>query len=1092
MASKKWKDIAYGLVHRNGADETDVEANTTKDPPEDQEKEKTETENTGAEEVAMKTLTVEPSAKKPMTHTHEINPGTPNGLNKLDHDDSKSEETASATNAQYPGNTNYSNSEIHFYASEGNTDKCLQLLARNANINLKGKYAMTPLHLASQKGHGLLVKELLNLGANRYAKDSDGLIPLHHAARQGYLNSVENLLAGNPPESKQLGVKSSVGRTPLMEAAESGSQEICKLLIGSVVDETDNAGNTALHLAVKSGYSPIVKVLLEKGANPKCQNKEGITPIHEGARQKTKKCLELLCESAKPDIFHVDNKGRNVIHFSVIQRSAECLKYLLEKEFVKNHIDTNGSKGTPLIYAMNCRTFLCINALLDAGASPTVDSDGTFPIHKAAEIGYYQVCEKLFTINDSILQQKNKLNQTALHLAAKSGNLETVDFICDKIRDAQVSPSCEDAMGQTALHLAVKKADEQVIRRLLRCNIASGKQDAKGYSPLHIAAEMGKTTFCELLVDRARTGLHKTDKNGYFPLDMAFKDLERNKETIIYLLEEMCSECPSKFLKNAKYLGNVMLLKCRMRKYMEKALSREQRDIVEAILQSNLWEDALLGKQDLEPENFKKLVEVYPSLALKVLGRCYRSQSKDEIHYNFSLYENTYYMKGGENPFDETSYKLKKEALNHRPKIHEWVESHPVILMISNNECDLLKHPVTIAWLRHKWNSYIKYIHSVLLFIDFLYLLALICLMSTAWNWTQLSHTSTFNISKEEFCSVASSLHQNNDLTEESTNVVSNATSVVNTFNERVQPYLGFYYWVTFSWVFKIIMELFYGLQLRSIYISREMRSHVITQSSQMVFTAMLIFCPLGMCYQGSLGLLQEDWSWQCGIFAVLMAWLHLINAVNQALTSEFLPIAKDFLEILLKVVYFLIAFVAIFAFIFHLLLLEKKAFVSVHQSIASTIVWMLLDLGYADTFVENELSYPILSNVIFFVFITTIGCLIVSLINKERTVKSRGKELDLGYRRLVIYTRLILRYDMCFPWFRKWCTVCEYTDSHRNQTLLEYYLGQVENGNATEESTPSEEEKICERIKKLESLLSEVKDEMFIIKRLLKVKDEG
>ncbi|XP_064077569.1 ankyrin-3-like [Macrobrachium nipponense] len=1087
MASEKWKDIAYGLVYRNGQNETDVEANTTEDPAKDQEKEKKEAENTGIEEIKMKSLTADLSATNP----NENNPGVPNGVSKLDND-SKSEGTASATNAQHPGTNNYSNSDVHVYASEGNTDKCLQLLAKsNTDINLKGKHAMTPLHLASQKGHEQLVKELLNLGANRYAKDLDGLIPLHHAARQGYLTSVEKFLAGNPSESKQLSVKCLMGRTPLMEAAESGSQEICKILIGSVIDETDNDGNTALHLAVKRGYSQVVKVLLSHGANPKCQNKAGITPIHEGANQRTKNCLELLCESAKPDIFQVDKKGKNVIHFSVTQRSAECLKYLLEKDFVRNHIDENGPKGTPLIYAMNCRSFLCIYALLDAGASPSADSNGTFPIHKAAEVGYHQVCEKLFTMNDSILQQKNKLNQTALHLAAISGNLETVDFICEKIRDAQISPSCEDVMGQTALHLAVKKADEQVIRRLLRCNIASGKQDAKGYCALHIAAEMGKTKVCELLVDRTRTSLHKNDKNGYFPLDMAFKDMERNKETIIYLMEEMCSECPSKLLKNTKYLGNMMLLKCRMRKYLDKALSRSQRDIVEAILQSNLWEDALLGKKDLNPENFKKLVKVYPSLALKVLGKCYRSQSTDEIHYKFSLYENTYYMESGENPFDETSYKLKKEALDHRPKIHEWAESHPVKLIISNNECDLLKHPITIAWLRYKWNSYIKYIHSVLLFIDFLHLLALICLMSTTWNWTQLSQPSTFNISKEEFCLVTSSLNQNN-LTEESTNVVSNATSVVNKFNEKVLPYLGFYYWVTFSWVFKIIMELFYGVQLGSIYISREMRSHVITQLSQMVFTAILIFCPLGMCYQESLGLLQEDWSWQCGIFAVLMAWLHLINAVNQALTSEFLPIAKDFLEILLKVVYFLIAFVAIFAFIFHLLLLEKKAFVSFHQSIASTIVWMLLDLGYADNFVNEQLSYPILSNIIFFVFITTIGCLIVSLINKERTVKSRGRELDLGYRRLVLYTRLIFRYDMCFPWFRRWCTVCEYTDSHRNQTLLEYYLGQIEKGNDTEESTTArDDEKICERIKKLETLISEVKDEMFNIKRLLKGKDD-
>ncbi|XP_068239124.1 transient receptor potential cation channel subfamily A member 1 homolog isoform X2 [Palaemon carinicauda] len=1024
-----------------------------------------------------------------------------NGAINLDNDDSKGEGTASVTSIQSPsnnipiihGNVHYSNSDVHRYATAGDTDQCLRLLLQpNADINRKGTYAMTPLHLASQNGHEHLVKELLSLGANKYATDLEGLIPLHHAARHGYLNSVKEFLTGNH-DYQQLTIKSIVGRTPLMEAAESGFQDSCKILIGSVVNETDNQGNTALHLAAKRGYTEIVKFLLENGANPKCQNKLGVTPIHEGAHQATESCLQLLCEAAKPDIFQVDKKGRTVIHHSVTQRSAKCLKYLLENEYLKDQIDTNSEKGTPLIYAMYCRTFLCINELLDAGASITVNHNGTYPIHKAAEIGYYQVCEKILALNGSTLHQKNKQNQTPLHLAAMSGNLETVHLFCDKIRDSQISPSCGDAMGQTALHLAVRKGDEQIVRRLLRCNIASGKQDSKGQNPLHIAAKMGKTKICELLIENGPSNLHKTDKDGNFPLDMAFKDMKQNKNTIIYLLEKTCSECPSRFLKNPKYLGNLMLLKGRIRKYMDRALSKDQRHIVEAILQCNLWEDALLGGKDLKPENFKELVEVYPSLALDVLGKCHKSLPQEEMQFTFSLYENNYYMKEGESPFDEDCGKLKGDALDHRPNVKEWAKSHPVMLMISKNECALLKHPVTIAWLRRKWNSYIKYIHSALLFTDFLYLLSLICLMATTWNWTQLSKPTTFNISKENFCAAANALDQNNDVTEEPTEVHSNETAVVHKFNQRVKPYLGFYYWVTFSWVFKFFLEIFYVVRLRSIYISSEMRSHMITQISQMIFTAVLIFSPLGMCYQESLGLLQEDFSWQFGIFAVLTAWLHLVNAVNQALTSEFLPIAKELLEILLKVVYFLVTFVAIFAFIFHLLLLEKKAFESVHQSIASTIVWMLVDLGYTDTFVDTQLSYPILSNIIFFLFITTIGCLIVSLINKERIVKSKGKELDLGYRRLVIYTRLIFRYDMCFPYFRRWFAVNKYTDSHRNQTLLEYYLGQIENGDSKEESTKTGEEHILERINGLESILSELKDEMFSIKWYLKkIKDEG
>lgn len=72
------------------------------------------------------------------------------------------------------------------------------------------------------------------------------------------------------------------GTTPLMLAAELGYQRICQMLIdaGALLDATDLAGNTPLHMAAQ-GYGeqkPIIKTLLERGANPKAINDDGETP----------------------------------------------------------------------------------------------------------------------------------------------------------------------------------------------------------------------------------------------------------------------------------------------------------------------------------------------------------------------------------------------------------------------------------------------------------------------------------------------------------------------------------------------------------------------------------------------------------------------------------------------------------------------------------------------------------------------------------------------------------------------------------------------------------------------------------------------
>lgn len=62
----------------------------------------------------------------------------------------------------------------------------------------------------------------------------------------------------------------SNGDTPLMAAARVGLQEVAEWLIGvgARVDETNRRGETALIVAVQSRQTPIVRILLESGADP--------------------------------------------------------------------------------------------------------------------------------------------------------------------------------------------------------------------------------------------------------------------------------------------------------------------------------------------------------------------------------------------------------------------------------------------------------------------------------------------------------------------------------------------------------------------------------------------------------------------------------------------------------------------------------------------------------------------------------------------------------------------------------------------------------------------------------------------------------
>jgi ankyrin repeat protein len=60
-----------------------------------------------------------------------------------------------------------------------------------------------------------------------------------------------------------------IGRTPLSWAAEKGHEDIVRLLLEKSADpnSTDRGGRTALSWATEKGHGVIVKLLLENNAN---------------------------------------------------------------------------------------------------------------------------------------------------------------------------------------------------------------------------------------------------------------------------------------------------------------------------------------------------------------------------------------------------------------------------------------------------------------------------------------------------------------------------------------------------------------------------------------------------------------------------------------------------------------------------------------------------------------------------------------------------------------------------------------------------------------------------------------------------------
>lgn len=188
------------------------------------------------------------------------------------------EKAASADGADISAVDMYGRTPLHWAARAGR-DSCVSyLLEQDADIDASDSAGMTPLLHAAQNGKESTVNVLLEAGCDAKAEDLNGNTAMHFAIVKGILGMVHSL------ESKDvsLSIKNKYGSTPMHTACQNGQLVIARYLIkrlgGDSVSESNNNGDTALHLAAKCGFGNICSILLEAGADSQATNSAGQKP----------------------------------------------------------------------------------------------------------------------------------------------------------------------------------------------------------------------------------------------------------------------------------------------------------------------------------------------------------------------------------------------------------------------------------------------------------------------------------------------------------------------------------------------------------------------------------------------------------------------------------------------------------------------------------------------------------------------------------------------------------------------------------------------------------------------------------------------
>lgn len=296
----------------------------------------------------------------------------------------------------------------------------------------------------------------------------------------------------------------SRGCLPLYYAIENCDGPMVKLLLnyGADLDAyVSDSGETALGVAATKGSVQVARLLLEAGADPEVGDSEGWSALHIACFWGNLDVAKLIV-SFGANVNALSPSGQSPLHLAVTVQSASLalpLVHWLILEQGANVLEKDASGRTPLHHACLTQPLIDLESIVEGGTvvkvllkyypelRDMVDIHGRTALHYAVVNNFVAVVS--LVENRAAIEVKDKSLMTPLHRACRSKwSQYAAEYLLSKLlqNDTQKTLHEADSFGNTPLHYASRSGYYALVRKLLNCGARVNVRNIKGQTPLHL------------------------------------------------------------------------------------------------------------------------------------------------------------------------------------------------------------------------------------------------------------------------------------------------------------------------------------------------------------------------------------------------------------------------------------------------------------------------------------------------------------------------------------------------------------------------------------------------------------------------------